>query len=235
MATLAELIYDIRSIASPQIGDDSELASDRQISFWIRTVRSQLLRQDANKGHSFNDALIQTLCVDLESSDASQCCGVSLSCPILKSTKKLPQTVELYQQNSIQSVGPINMTKQHFLLVDFNRLPFVTKGRFTSNEIYTFLKDEYLYVYTENPKYKALKAVAFRGIFDNPEEAKEFKSCTDSEESCFTNDSEYPISQWMIPILKNIILKDYLLIQTKSETISDNQNNAKQDSIPVTN
>jgi len=228
--TLNELIYDIISIAKPQLSDDTEL-SERQVAFWIKTVRAMLIRQDANKGHSFNDFLVQTLCVDLESADASLCCGVDLGCPILRSTKKLPQTIELYQQQSITSVGPVNMTKKHFLLIDFNRVPHITNGRFTSNEIYTFLKDEYLYIYTKNPKFKSLKAVAFRGIFEDPTEAKIFKSCTNESEACYTNDSVYPISSWMIDSIKNIILKNYLLVQVKSEQITDNQNNAKQDNI----
>ena len=42
------------------------------------------------------------------------------------------------------------------------------------------------------------------------------------------------IQNWLL-ILENIILKNYMLLQTKTGLQGDNQNNSKQDSVNLTN
>ena len=228
MASLNEIAYDLFSIVRPHISDDSNI-DIRQIKFWINNQRSLWLRNELNKTRSIDPDLIQTLCVELETVDASDCCGVELGCSILKSVKAIPDTIELHHTSSITRVGPINKKKKPFSFVDYSRVAFLGNGRFTQNHIYSFLHDHHMYVFTKNPAYKELAVISVRGVFEDPTDVAAFNDC-DSDEPCYTDDMEYPMKSWMIPQLKEAILRSNLMIQAQAEVQQvDDSNNAKSD------
>ena len=96
--------------------------------------------------------------------------------------------------------------------------------------MFGFIHDKYLYIYSKhNPRYKFLAAASVQGVFEDPVAASEFKDCATGN-PCYTDDSQYPIKSWMIPALKESILKSNLMIQAQAETMaSDESNNATSD------
>ncbi len=86
MATLNEIAYDLLSIVRPQLSDDNDI-DIRQIKFWIRNQRALWLRNELNRKRSIDEDVIQTLCVDIEEVDASDCCDITIDCSVLRSKK----------------------------------------------------------------------------------------------------------------------------------------------------
>ena len=228
MATLNEIAYDILTSVRPQLSDDTEL-DIRLIKFWIKNQRALLIRNEINRNRSIDSDITQTLCVDLECVDASVCCDIELGQGILRSKQEIPDTLEMHNKKAITKVGPVNISKEAFSLIEYDRVPFVASAKYVGNMVYAFIHDKYLYIYTKNPRYKDLVAVGLRGVFEDPEAAKKFKSCENNDEPCYTDDSEYPIKTWMLPQLKNIIMQQFAPVSQAEATHTDDTNNAKSD------
>jgi len=227
--TLDEIAYDLHTIVRPQSSDDSDIEIE-QIKFWIKNQRSLWLRNEFNKNRTIATDLIQTLCADLEEVDASDCCNIDLDCPILRTKKKIPKTIELHHKEAILRVGPVNKKRRAFSYVDYLEVPWVGSGRFTSKMIYAFMHDGYMYVYSKNPVYDSMKSLSLRGVFEDPEDVAVFRDCDDVP--CYSDDQEFPIMSWMVPAMKESILKSNLMIASQAEIQqSDDSNNAKSDAI----
>lgn len=231
MATLNEIAYDLITIVRPQLSDDTDIEL-RQIKFWIRNQRALWLRNELNRKRTIDEDVIQTLCVDIEEVDASDCCDIVIGCSVLRSKQKLPKTIELHTKNAIVRVGPVNKKEKPFSYIGYERVPWVGSGRFNKFLLYAFLYNKYIHVLTNNLAYKDLKTIIVRGVFENPEELASFRTC--EEQPCYSDDEEYPIKTWMIPALKESILKSNLLIEAQAESMADNSNNATSDVTPIT-
>lgn len=229
MITLDEIAYDLLTIVRPHVSDDSDI-SLRQIKFWIKNQRALWIKQDVSKRRSIDPEVLQTICVDLELVDPSDCCDIEIGCgKILRSTKEMPSTVELSMKDAILRVGSVDKMAKPFSYIDYLRVPYVGSGKFNSNQTYSFMHDKYLYVFSPgNMKFSLLRNASVRGIFENPEEAAKFKDCNTGD-PCYTDQSRYPIKAWMLPAMKETILKSNLLIQANAEVISDDSNNATSD------
>lgn len=228
MATLNEIAYDILSAVRPQLSDDTEL-DVRQIKFWIKNQRALLLRNEINRNRTIDSDVQQSLCVDLECVDASDCCDVEVGDSILKSVQAIPETIEMHNTKAITKVGPLNKKKESFSFIEYDRVPFVTSAKYTGNMVYAFLYNKHLYIHTTNPRYHSLSAVALRGVFENPEAASDFKDCGDQTTACYNDNTPYPINTWMIPHIKQIILKQFGAQSQAEVALADDTNNAKAD------
>jgi hypothetical protein len=233
MASLNEIAHDLLGIVRPQLSDDSDIDL-RQIKFWIHNQRALFIRNELNRSRTIDTDIIQTLCVELEEVDASDCCDIVLDCPILRSKAKLPDTIELHNLQGITRVAPINIKSEPFSHVEKDRIPFVAHARFTGSMIFTFRHKGYIYVYSKNPRYKNLAAISVSLIAEDPSAAAVFNDCSGTGEPCYTDDMDYPIKAWMIPGLKQSILQSNLMITAQAEVQqADSTNNAKSDATPV--
>ena len=227
MATLNEIAYDLISIVRPQLSDDTDI-DIRQIKFWIKNQRALWLRNEINKSRQIDADVLQTVCAELECVDASDCCNIDLDCPILRTKQPIPKTIELHHKEAITRVGPVNKKLKPFSYVDYARVPWLDGSRFTKNLVFSFMHEGYLYIYTKNPAYSEMKAISFRGVFEDPELVAAYTDCDDKP--CYTDDDEFPMKSWMIPAMKEAILKSNLLIKSQAEVAqADVSNNAKSD------
>ena len=230
MATLNEITYDLLSIVRPQLSDDNDI-DERQIKFWINNQRALWIRNELNKKRTIDSDVIQTICADLEEVNTSDCCDIELDCStILRTTKKLPETIELHNKQAILRTAPIDKISKPFSFIEYLSVPFVGNGKFNSKNIFSFLHDGYIYLYSKgNPRYKMISNISIRGEFEDPTAASNFKDCG-TNEPCYTDDSPYPIKSWMIPALKQAILQSNLMIEAQADIqAKDNANNAKSD------
>jgi len=228
MATLNEIAYDLLTIVKPQVSDDNDIELE-QIKFWIHNQRALWIRNELNRIRSIDASIQQTLCADLELVDASDCCGVDLCSDILRTKKKIPKSIELHAKEAITRVGPVNKTKRPFSYINYSQVPWIGNGKFNTKMIYAFLHDEYMFILPKNPKYNKMDKTIIRGVFEDPTLIAAFNDC-DSNTPCYTDDDDYPIKNWMIPALKEAILKSNLMIASQAEqALGDDSNNAKSD------
>ena len=230
--TLNKLMYDLWEVVRQYITDDDFL-DKRKFKEWIHNQRALWIRNELNKNHTIDDNLIQDLgCLELERADASSCCDLPLGCTILRTKKELPVTIERHNEPTFIRIGPINRTLKPYTLISYSRAPYVTDGKFSRNQVYVFLLNKRLYIVSGNsqdPQLKLLKYINVLAVLENPEEAAIFKTCSGT--ICFTEDSPYPINRWMIPYLKDAIIKADLsyIMKAGADSTNDGSSEIKAD------
>lgn len=211
--TLNEIAYDIMGNieGTSRISDDSELSLD-QIYFKIATVRAMLIRQDQSKGRSLSDNVLQTLpCLDISKVNASECCGITAPCELYRTNIQLPRPVELYQKDLISRVAGVDITGPSWNHVSLAQVQWAGISKWTKGTVKWFVKDRYIYV-LNNP---GVKKIAVTGVFEDPMDLAAIPSC--SSATCYTPDLEYPISAYMIPQLKQIVIDDLMRMRGAPE------------------
>ena len=191
----------------------------------INEQRSLWLRNEYNKNRRIDPYVLQNLnCLELELVNPIDCCiTVPDACKVLRTKKKIPNTIELYFKKGIAAVGPADITKPRFVVIDYSRVPFTGHGRTTRTAIYTFLYDEYMYVISRDPNVKNIKYMTLRGIFEDPTSLLNYVDCADGT-TCWSTSKPYPINQWLWTYIKPIILQQ---LMQKSVAPFDDMNDAQ--------
>lgn len=222
MSTLSEITYSILGTISggDRISDDQNLSIEA-VQFSIINNRALLLRNDLNKGHSVSDNVLQTLpCIVVEQIDRSLCpCNVPTDCTILRSSIQLPKFLEIYQKDYITKVSGVDILGPGFSIISFARASKAGSSKWTANSTKAFFHNQYLYLLSA----PNLTKVSVQGILENPMDASTFTTC--SGDACFTADSTFPISKYMIPTLKDMVLKD---LKIEISVPSDQEGNESQ-------
>jgi len=206
MTTFDQLVLDAMSLKRGQMSDD-DIGDKRQYEFWINNTRALLIRQDYAKNRTLSENVIQDLgCVEIETADVSECCDMTYGCSIKRTKLLLPKPVELLQNDAIMRVATIDKTSKAFSIVSYDQFIFSGNGRFNTNQIYATFRNSRIFLKSNSNTLtlKAMKYINIRGIFEDPREAKKFTRCNGTP--CYTNNSDYPISNWMIEIIKKMIL-----------------------------
>lgn len=221
--TLNEIVYDIKNILRNARPTDDDNITNEQIAFWVRTTRAKLIRNELTKGYSVGNNLTQTIeCLPLTLVDASECCGLNLGCSLLR-TPALPKPIQGTSEDAIFNIMGGSTIGLPISFIPYERVPYWGNNRFNKNSIVAFKNDDYIYILSEvHPG-----IVNITGIWENPEEISSYTNC--DNESCFTWDSEYPMSAHMIDDMKKIIIDGNFRILLS--TIADTKNNNLDDSV----
>ena len=206
MTTFDQLVLDAMSLKRGQMSDD-DIGDKRQYEFWINNTRALLIRQDYAKNRTLSENVIQDLgCVEIETADVSECCDMTYGCSIKRTKLLLPKPIELLQNDAIMRVATIDKTSKAFSIVSYDQFIFSGNGRFNTNQIYATFRNSRVFLKSNSNilTLKAMKYINIRGIFEDPREVKKFTRCNGTP--CYTNNSDYPISNWMIEIIKKMIL-----------------------------
>lgn len=218
MASLNQLIYDIKNIISGGVQSDDITISDRQVAFWINQTRATLIGQLLSDGKSIPDALIQHLeCVELHCVDAAECCEIETCERVLRSTQKIPESIGRNNRNTILSVSSPDKTVG-FTETNYFRQRTNKHNKYTGKRPRWFIKNNYLYLTNT----KELEYVSLSGIFEDPTEAALFTTC--EGKPCFTWDSEYPITGRIATVTTSMILKERVGLMASAP--NDETNNA---------
>jgi hypothetical protein len=191
----------------------------------INEQRSLWLRNEYNRNRSIDPYIIQDLkCLELTLVNPIDCCvTVPDGCKVLRTLHKIPNTIEFYYTKGIVSVGPADIIKPRFILVDYSRVPYIGHGRTTKKAIYAFLYDSYLYIISKSSDHLMMKYLTVRGLFEDPTSLGEFVNC-ETNLSCWKPSDPYPINQWMWAYIKPIILQQ---LMQKGVFPIDDANNAE--------
>lgn len=229
MASTNELIYDIlEDLRSHHIVDDEDI-DERQVIHKLNVQRSLWIRNELNKpGRSIDPFTVQSLgCVDLEVADTSECPDLPVGCSILRTKCEIPKTVELHQRNAITKVGSIDKLDYFFSFVSYQQAIFSGNGKYNSKSIFAFLHNNKMYFKVNDAQKKLLRKINIMGIFEDPTSVENF--CNQDKTKCFSKDDPYPISSWMLPMVKQQILNDYIRsIQLPEDNTNDANSNESQ-------
>ena len=226
MASFNEIIFDVMELArGNQISDDTEL-DERHVTYLLNNQRSLWLRNEYNKpGRSIDSNIIQDLgCLELEEASPEDCCIETNGCIVLRTKKKIPNTIELHAKTAITRVGPINKTSSPFSFMPYHKAVYSGNGRYNKNIVFTYILNNRIYIKTNSLAANMLDYINVRGVFEDPTAAAEFIDC--DGKPCFTYEDEYPINNWMIPFVKEQVLNQ---LGVALSTPKDESNDAKED------
>lgn len=224
MSTLNEIIFSVLDTVKPLNQTGSDL-TEELVKFHIKNVRAQLAEQTIGKYGTLSNHWFQSLgCIELIEADKSECCAFPTGCIILKTNVAIPQTID----NLITRVGPVDITEKPFQFIEFERVPFEGLNKYTKHLIKWFIgsNENYIYLLINEQDYttRGLEVVHLHGVFEDPEELVNFIQCSTGE-SCFSDDSKYPIPDSLLPTLIEMVIKKFTLPQSQAPI--DNSNDAK--------
>lgn len=227
MATLNEITYRILGKLEVNSSDDTDIDL-REIESEVHKKRALYVKQDLDKNRSVDQRLVQDLgCVELEVVDRAECCDIEVDCDILRTVYEIPQPIELKHNNTIWA-GPVDKLNYPFSFVTYEHAKFAGNGRFNKNSIFAFMRNNRIYLISQNPDYLYLTHINVRGVFEDPSAAGVFTNCVTGS-SCFSADSEYPVNMWMLNLIEQEVYQEFL---PKLKNFVDNSNDGKDNKLP---
>lgn len=227
MASTNELVYSILEKLRPNISsmDDVDL---RLIKSELHKQRALFIRNELNRARTVDPFIIQDLgCVEIEVVDRAECCDITIDCSILRTSLKVPSTIELHNSITLW-VNPIDKIEKSFSFIDYERAKFIKGHRFTSNQIFAFILNNYIYLISEDDSHSQISHISIRGVFENPEEAAKFNTC--DGDACYSDDAPYPLKSWMANYVEGEV---YNRLLSKLKNPKDESNDSKGNPIPV--
>jgi hypothetical protein len=233
VSTLREIVYSILDVIKPNNLTSSSI-NEELVKQYVKVVRAQLIKQLLSKNTSLDSVFIQSLgCVPLVKTDKSECCDYPVGCKVLRTSVPIPSAVD-GATNLITRVGPVSMFEKSYQNIQAERVPFIGKNKYTKGIIKWFNINTIGYIYLvtdESLQSLGLETVNIQGVFEDPEEVGNFRNCTTGT-SCFNVDSQYPFPESMLPTLKEMVMKKFLIIESAQPI--DKTNDANENSKPQT-
>lgn len=212
MITLRKIIYDIRGLIRDAKSDDKHF-TDRQIAFWVTTLRARLLKERIDRGNSISSANYQTI-DSAEVKLESVVPGINVDCNILRAGP-FPEIMEDNNGKPIISdVRGLNIKSSYTVMPKVQALK-VKHNKYTKNHPVIFKEDGYLYLLGKDEFITNLK---FEAVFDDPDAANIF-----NEGKPLSLDDYYPISASLLDIIKEIIISKNLAlyVQLPEDRVND--------------
>lgn len=210
--TLDTIVTDLLKIVRGSKVSESETISRRQLENWVHQYRALLLARELEKNYHPNPDYIQTLenvTVELYTDNDRD---------LYRTVDPIPKVIDINYDNSFMYVGDENGNEIHF--VPQHREIWQDHRRYVSETPTAYLKNNKIYINNWDGS-----NIFIRGIFENPMEvARSNYRDTDMEVGDWN--SAYPVPNNMVPVMKEMILKQELNITVKAP--SDNVNDSHQ-------
>lgn len=226
-----ELVYSILDLLK-ETTDDS-FYTEEFVLFLCKKYRSFLLKKEQEKEKGAADVAsefeYQEICLDLEkvaAMDGTPCTGGYY----LRTTQAIPKILEGTQPK----VYPLDYFQGAYVsFVGRDRMRHVGSNRYLQNIIYAALgPDLHLYLNSSNPMFYYLEGedkLRMSAVFEDFDEAAKLSCSSDSsgeDTSCDVLDSEFPIRDYLVPTLIELVVKE---LNGSKYQPHDNTNNAKDD------
>lgn len=220
MPTANQVIYNVRNLYEKGVSNRNYNFSDRQILYWAKYVRNDLLYKDLENDDSINPQYEQDFgCIKLEKIDQADCDNVKWGENVM--VAKLPKILDLPNNRGLTFFGlvdkvttiPINTTDA---ILD-EHAPYKRKNKITAQIIGNK-------VYIANAL--DLCWISARGIADDP---TTIQTCgKDEVAKCFDMDKDcYPIPSHLEKAMYDEIFKHTMPIIMRS--LEDKSNNDNGD------
>lgn len=210
MATLNEITYSVLSPVRPYMTGDSHLSIEK-VQYDIKNERSKLIRNELNKNRTIDPTIIQSLgCVPVQAVDAAECCTITTNCYVMRTVDKIPNAVETHRKKLITRVGPVNITLKGYSFINYTQAQYSGNNAYTKNDTYAFILNGYIYIKSNNPDIYTLKYINIQGVFEDPTALTNYQCHEDDITPCYDEDSTYPINDWMVTYIEQILQEKYL-------------------------
>jgi len=223
--TLNEIAYYY--LTSVKQFSDDKTADIRLVKSWVRTSRAIWIRNTLNKNGTVPEEFIQDLgVITLEVVDQSDV-GLDSGFKILRTVKQIPTMIDTKHEPTIVRIGPGTTRSASYKFISYHRVPFIGNGRFNNTTIFSFIKNKYIYILSKDDGIltPGMRKITVRGVLEDPTEAASFVKADGTP--CYTELSEYPISEYLIGYMKNTIISiDFNILVNAAE---DEKNNARDD------
>ena len=224
---VSELVYSILDLAKAASSDDS-FFTEEHVIFLCKKYRAFLIKKEQDKEKSSTDVAsefeYQQICLDLEkvpAIDGEPCTGGYY----LRTTQKIPKILEGTQPR----VYPIDFYQgTNISYVSRDKMRYVGNNKYLRNIIYSSLgPDLHLYLNSSNPQFLYMKQLRMSAIFEDVDEAASLLCDSDgSSESCDVLDAEFPIREYLVPPLIELVVKELTGAKYQPQ---DKENNANDD------
>ena len=222
---VSEVVYSILDLCK-QNGSDDAVYTPEFILFLAKKYRAFLIKKEQEKEKSTADIAsefeYQELCLDLEkvpAIDGDPCTGGYY----LRTTEKIPKLLEGVQPRvyPVDFYQAINMS-----YVSRDRMRYIGTNPYLRNIIYVSLgPDFHLYLNSNNPQFFYLRKLRINAIFEDFEEAAKL-ACDQSENPCDILDMPFPIREYLVPMLIELVVKE---VTGQALYKQDIRNNAADD------
>lgn len=177
------------------LANDFKYIDERLIIQTINEYREILLKEQFNQGRSIDDIVSQTINIDLQMIDAIEYPIRTSTHKILRSTKKIPKTINRHFQDSIISVRSGLTINEKYNYVTKEQAIYAGNGYTNKKKVFVFLFNDYIYVKLNknNSKINLLKNLVVEGVFEDPREAYLFNDNTKDE---LKMDYPIPMAIW---------------------------------------
>lgn len=201
MATLSQLIFNIRNLASGGMTNRAHPYSDRQIEFWIRYYRNLLITREIQRTGEVSQGIEQDLgCLTLTKADAALCSkycwgeNVYYVC--------LPPLLDLPDNMAITYFGLVNK-QTRIPISEYNYGSYSNFNRFAPKKVYGERIGSTVYLHNVNDMYP-LEGVNARIVAEDP---ANLVACG-TELVCFDKDASiYPIYAHLVQPMMDLILQ----------------------------
>ncbi len=185
MATLKEIVYNIKNIAEGGFSQDTDSKiSTLQVEFLVHTYRAQLLLQYSNNGRKLHPETLQSHVVTISGTDVNKV--------------TLPSLVQFNSQRAIKSIkAKIGATENiEVFLSSEGMTTYSTSNKFTGSSKKAYLKNGELHF---NFDTDTSDTITILGCFSNP---KDVSTYVDDDTT------EYPLPQELVTVLTQQILQN---------------------------
>ena len=224
---VSELVYSILDLSKASTSDDSYYTEELVI-FLCKKYRAFLIKKEQDKEKSSTDVAsefeYQQICLDLEkvpAIDGEPCTGGYY----LRTIQKIPKILEGTQPR----VYPIDFYQgTNISYVSRDKMRYVGNNKYLRNIIYSSLgPDLHLYLNSSNPQFLYMKQLRMSAIFEDVDEAAGLLCDSEgSDASCDVLDAEFPIREYLVPPLIELVVKELTGAKYQPQ---DKENNANDD------
>lgn len=220
-----EIVYMVLDLAKANTSDDSFFNEDH-VLFLLKKYRSFLIKKEQEKLKTTTDIAsefeYQQICLALEkvpAIDGSPCTGGYY----LRTVKKIPKLLE----GNMPRVYPIDFYQGiNITYVPRDKMRYIGTNKFLRNIIYVSLgTDLHLYLKSINSQFLYLEKISMSAIFEDFDEIEKYK-CEGDTTVCDIMDSEFPIREYLVPTLTELVVKE--LVGSMYKPVDQN-NNASDD------
>ena len=198
--TARQIVQNFQNLLAAGRPTDDVRLSDRQWLFNLDHHRAQLLRQQAERGQTINEANVQALGTWDEEAQERAVAVAKHKCGRWYTDKPLPAAVEVYKANQLTFVGTVG--GHAFQKTNAQKAEWEQYAKYTARKPKWYQLGNTLYLIT--PPSPSLNLIAVRGVFENPRQVLVYNG-QELDPLDYLN-FEYPISRTALDTLHKLLV-----------------------------